>query len=82
MKLTITSIIPIIRAIIDFNLGLPGALIQRARFGFKKAPIPKSNTIAPETNRMIFIVSMLSTSVLLLFHMQVFPLLHPLLLRS
>ena len=41
MKPTITRIMPVMRAIIAFSLGLPGALIQRARFGLKKAPIPK-----------------------------------------
>jgi len=57
------SIIPTIIAIVAFNLGLPGALIQRAKFGLINAPIPNNITISPTIIRIIFTVSMVSTLV-------------------
>jgi len=72
IRLSIIKIIPVIVATIAFIAGLPGALIHRARFGFRNAPTPNIVTIAPTMRSMMFVGSMVSTLVLLLFHRLVF----------
>lgn len=54
-KLIAISIIPIIIAIKDFNLGpANGIFMNLAKFGFKKANTPKIITIIPAINNIIF----------------------------
>ena len=82
IRLSIIKIIPVIVATIAFKAGLPGAFIQRARFGFKNVPMPNIVTIMPTMRSMMFVGSMVSTLVLLLFHRLVFLLQMPLLKMS
>lgn len=56
-------IIPAIKATIAFNLGLPGALIIRAKFGLKNVATPIKATITQTIIIIIFTVSMVSISV-------------------
>ena len=77
IKPNMIRIIPAAIAIIAFIMGDPGALIHRARFGFRNAPMPNKKAIAPEIRSMRFMISIVSTLVLLLFHMPVFLLRHP-----
>jgi len=72
IRLSIIKIIPVIVATIAFITGLPGALIHRARFGFINAPIPNIATIMPTISSIMFVGSIISTLVLLLFHRLVF----------
>jgi len=55
--------IPTTIAIIAFNLGPPGALINLAKFGLKNAPIPNKSTINPVIIRIVFAICMVSTLV-------------------
>lgn len=71
------STTPIIIAIIPFIMGAPGALIHHARLGLRNAPSPNKVTITPAMRSIIFVIPMVSTLILLLFHMQVFLLHHP-----
>lgn len=41
------NIIPTINAMIAFNLGPPGALINRAKLGFKRVAAPKTMSNNP-----------------------------------
>ncbi len=66
IKPNMIRIIPDTIAIIAFIMGDPGALIHRARFGFRNAPMLKSVTINPTMRMMMFVIPMLSISVLLL----------------
>ena len=72
IKPNMIRITPVIIAIIAFIVGDPGALIHRARLGLRNVPKPNKKVIAPEIRSMIFVVSILSTSVLQLSHMPVF----------
>ena len=72
MRLSIIKIMPVIMAIIALILGPPGEFIHRARFGLRNAPRPNKTTITPEIRSIMFAISILSTSVLLLFHTLAF----------
>jgi len=72
IKPNMIRITPATIAIIAFIMEDPGALIHRARLGLKNAPMPKSVTINPTMRRMMFVIPMLSISVLLLFHTPAF----------
>ncbi len=72
IKPNIIRIIPAAIAIIAFITGDPGALIHRARFGLRNVPMPSKTASAPEIRSMMFVISMVSTLVLLLFHTPAF----------
>jgi len=46
---------PVIRAILAFNLGPPGALIKREKFGLMNAAKPKIITMGPVIIRIVFV---------------------------
>ena len=53
IKPTIMKIIPMIMAMMALILGPPGAFINRARLGFRKAPIPNNiGNIPPKIMRL------------------------------